>query len=243
VAGEALAVIVESRGAGALPELLTAMDADDAGLRGQALFLADRVPGPEATGRWVEKARRMSPDIAAEIVGMLARRGEKAAWPYIRSVLGGAEESVRLAAIPAVPTLGGAEGLAALWPFLKTGSEAEIQAVHQALLQYPAEAVVPEAVRLLTEAPPSGRAALIDILGEKGAVEHIGLVHEAARSETPAVSRPIALSAASCRPRTSRSSSTSSSPRPTPTRTRRSRRPSSRRPRPSPGARNGRTPS
>jgi HEAT repeat protein len=187
VAGEALAVIVESRGAGALSELLTAMDADDAGLRGQALFLANRIPGPEATGRWVEKARRMSPDIAAEIAGMLARRGDKAAWPYIRSVLGGAEESVRLAAIPAVPTLGGAEGLAALWPFLKTGSEAEIQAVHQALLQYPAEAVVPEAVRLLTEAPPSGRAALIDILGEKGAVEHIDLVHEAARSETPAV--------------------------------------------------------
>lgn len=183
VAGDALAAIVENLGAAALPDLLAALDSGDAKLRGQALFLADRVPGPEATARWVEKAHAATPDIAAEIIVMLARRGDKAAWPYIRNALGSASDDVRPAAISAVPALGGAEGPAALWPILKTGSEAAIQAVHEALLLYPAGAVVPDAVRLLPGAPPAGRAALIDLLGEKGAVEHIGLVREAARSE------------------------------------------------------------
>ncbi len=99
---------------------------------------------------------------------MLARRGDKAAWPFVRSAVDSASDDVRLAAIPAVPALGGAEGLVALWPILKTGSEAEIRAVHEALLLYPAEAVVPDAVRLLAEATPAGRAVLIELLGGKG---------------------------------------------------------------------------
>ena len=187
VAGEALAAIVESRGAAALPDLLAALDSGDAELRGQALFLAARIPGPEATSRWVEKALTAAPNVAAEIIVMLARRGDKAAWPFVRSAVDSASDDVRLAAIPTVPALGGAEGLVALWPILKTGSEAEIHAVHEALLLYPAEAVVPDAVRLLAEAPPAGRAVLIELLGEKGAVAHIGLVHEAARSEESSV--------------------------------------------------------
>ncbi len=187
VAGEALAVIVDCRGAEALPDLLAALESGDAGLRGQALLLADRIPGPQATARWTEKAGQVEPDVAAEIVGMLARRGDQTAWPGVRSLLGGAEENVRLAAVAAAPRLGGGEGLGALWPVLRTGSEAEIRAVHQALLQYPAEAAVPEAVKRLPDMPAAGRAVLIELLGEKSAVEHTDLVLAAARSETPAV--------------------------------------------------------
>lgn len=187
VAGEALSVIVEYRGMDALPDLLAALDSGDEGLTGQALLLADRIPGPEATARWTEKAALAPSDVAAGIVAMLARRGDKSAWPVVRSFLGGADEKVRLAAVAAAPGLGGVEGLAALWPILESGTEAEIQAVHKALLLYPAGNTIPEAVRRLPGMPPAGRAVLIELVGEKGAVEHTDLAFAATRSETPAV--------------------------------------------------------
>jgi hypothetical protein len=53
-ASAALALLVSTLGAPALPDLLAAADSPDRSFRGSALAQAEKIPGSEATLRWVE---------------------------------------------------------------------------------------------------------------------------------------------------------------------------------------------
>ena len=187
VAANALGLVVSALKDRALPDLLAALDGPSAGLRGAALDLADSIPGAEATGKWVEKAGAAPPEVGAEILGMLGRRGDRTALPALREALRSAEPAVRLAAIPAAVRLGGADVLADIYPSFRSTEADEVAAAKAALLGFEAARVVPEAARLIGEAPPAGRAALIDVLAAKGARDRIDLVFAQARSPEPAV--------------------------------------------------------
>ena len=117
-ASAALALVVSTVGAQALPDLLAAAGSPDRAFRGSALTLAERIPGSEATLRWVEKAGTASPDVRADIVAMLGRRRDAAALPFVRESLRSPDEVVRLAAIPAAARLGGPAVLPDLLPLL-----------------------------------------------------------------------------------------------------------------------------
>ena len=80
-ASAALALVVSTVGAQALPDLLAAAGSPDRAFRGSALTLAERIPGSEATRRWVEKAGTAPPDVRADLVALLGRRGDAAALP------------------------------------------------------------------------------------------------------------------------------------------------------------------
>ncbi len=187
VASNALGLVVSALKDRALPDLLAAMDGPSAALRGAALELADSLPGAEATAKWVAKASGAPPDVRAEVVGMLGRRGDRAALPAVREALRGPDKAVRLAAIPAAVRLGGADVLPEIYPFFSSTEADEVAAAKDALLGFEAGRVVAEAARLIGEAPPAGRAALIDVLAAKGAHDRIDLVFAQAGSPEPAV--------------------------------------------------------
>ncbi len=168
-ASAALAQVVSCPGAQSLPDLLTAADSPDRAFRGSALTLAERIPGSEATLRWVERAGTASPEVKADIVGMLGQRGDTAALPFVRESLRSPDEVVRLAAIPAAAHLGGPAVLPDLLPLFGSAGASESAVLKTALLGYPAALVVPEASRLLDSTSPPSKAALIEVLGEKGA--------------------------------------------------------------------------
>jgi HEAT repeat protein len=186
-ASAALALIVSTIGAPALPDLLAAAESPDRDLRGSALNLAERIPGSEATLRWVERAEAAPPDARADIVAMLGERGDPAALPLVREGLRSSDEVVRLAAIPAATRLGGAAVLSDLLPLLGPAGAGESEVLKAALLGYPAPIVVPEAARLLDSTPSPAKAALIEVLGEKGAIGEIPRVFRLAEDADPAI--------------------------------------------------------
>ena len=186
-ASAALALVVSALGARALPDLLAAADSSDRDFRGSALMLASKVPGSEATLRWVEKAGTVAPDARADIVAMLGRRGDAAALPFVRESLRSGQEPVRLAAIPAAVRLGAEAVLPDLRQSLASAGEKEIPVLKTALLGYPADRVVPLIVPLLDASPPPVEAALVEILGEKGARAEIERVYRLAEGPDAAV--------------------------------------------------------
>ena len=186
-ASAALALVVSTVGAQALPDLLAAAGSPDRSFRGSALTLAEKIPGSEATLRWVEKAGTAPPDVRADIVAMLGQRGDAAALPFVRESLRSSDEVVRLAAIPAATRLGGPAVLPEILPLLGTANASESAVLKAALLGYPAPLVVPEAARLLDSTPPPAKAALIEVLGEKGARGEIDRVFRLTEDADPAI--------------------------------------------------------
>jgi HEAT repeat protein len=147
-----------------------------------------------ATALWIEKALHSPAEIRAEIVAMLGQRGDPAALPAVREALRCPDGVVRLAAIPAAVRLGGVDVLSDVFPFFSSGDDAEVAAAKEAVLGFEARFVVPEAAGLIDSAIPAGRAALIDVLAEKGAREQFDLVFGQTSSPEPVV-RAAAISA------------------------------------------------
>lgn len=187
IAAEALALIVASLGERALPDLLRAMDSPNPDYRGAALASASSSQTSGATARWIEKAAQCGPDVRAEIIEMLGRRGDGAALPFLRESLLSRDGAVRLAAIPAAFRLGGEAVLPDLLRLAGPADEGEAAALRTVLLGCRADLVVPECVRILDSTPLPGKAVLIEVLGEKGAHQEIDRVFALAQDPEPAV--------------------------------------------------------
>jgi HEAT repeat protein len=187
IAAEALALIVSALGERALPDLLGAMDSPNHDYRGAALALVSSIPGNGATLRWVERAAQCGPDVRAEIIEMLGRRGDVAALPFVRESLLSREKTVRLAAIPASALLGGEAVLPDILRLIGPADEDEAAALKTVLLGYRAGLVVPECARIIGSSPLPGKAVLIAVLGEKGAREEIDRVFTLADDREPAI--------------------------------------------------------
>jgi HEAT repeat protein len=188
IASGALNLMASVLGEEVLDELLRALDSPEAEYRGAALALAGKIPGPEATRRWIDRLGSVPPPVQAEVIAMLGERGDSSALPAVRDALESPDKAVRTYAVGAATKLGGELVLPDLLPLLLAGEEKdEIGVVKEALLGMSGSLVVPEAVRLIGAAPPEARAALIDILGEKGARGEIDLVFREIVREEPEV--------------------------------------------------------
>ena len=187
LAAAALALIVSALGERALPDLLQAMESPNHDYRGAALAAAASSPASGATARWIEKAAQCGPDVRAEIVEMLGRRGDVSALPFLRSSLLSRDRIVRLAAIPAAFRLGGEAVLSDLLKLAGPANEDEAASLRTVLLGYRAGLVVPECVRIIDSTPLPGKAVLIEVLGEKGARQEIDRVFTLAQDPEPAV--------------------------------------------------------
>ncbi|HMA54752.1 MAG TPA: HEAT repeat domain-containing protein, partial [Acidobacteriota bacterium] len=185
VASDALALLVSILKDKAVPDLLAAADSPVLALRCASLEMAATVGKDDVTARWVEKARVSGPEVRAGIVTMLGRRGDKTALPYVRESLRSSDGIVRLAAIPAAVKLGGDVALPDLFALTGSGDERTIAAIKTSLLGFDGRQVVPEAVRLLDGTSPPGKAALIDVIGEKGAKPEIERIFALASDPEP----------------------------------------------------------
>jgi HEAT repeat protein len=182
-ASSALTLLVDVLGEDAFDDLLDAMESPDKKFRARALELADRNPGEEATSRWMDLMRESTPDVQVQIIGMLGRRGDAAALPLIKEKLKSPRKAVKLASIPAAVALGGTDVFPAFLSLLRTDQKDEVQAIKQALLRYPNSLLIPEIVKIIDKVPPVSRVALIEILSERRAKEHVEVLF--AQTESP----------------------------------------------------------
>jgi HEAT repeat protein len=194
VASDALTLLVSILKDKAVPDLLHAVDSPVLALRGAALEMAETVGQGDATTRWIDKASASASEVRAGIIGMLGRRGDKTALPFVRESLTNGDETVRLAAIPAAARLGGETVLPDIFGLFGAGTEKTVSAAKTALLGFDGRQVVPEAVRLLDGTPLPGKTALVEIIGEKGAKQEFDRIFALASDPEPAT-RAAALGA------------------------------------------------
>jgi HEAT repeat protein len=194
IATEALTLLVSMLGDKAPDALLEVVRHPHPALRAAALELATTLGDDYATRKWIERAGASDPDLRAAIIVMLGRRGDKTALPFVRENLKSADEAVRLAAVPAAARLGGEAVLPDLFAMIGGADEKTAAALKTAWLGFDGRAIVPSAVNLLDATPLPGKAALIDVLGEKGARGEYGRVLELAGDADPAT-RAAAMSA------------------------------------------------
>jgi HEAT repeat protein len=185
----AMSILVDTLGEKALADLLQAMDSSDQELRMRALELSNKIPGEEATAKWITKMEGTAPDVQAQIIAMLGERGDKAALPILVEKLKSHNKRVRLAAISSTAKLGGSGILKDLVSLLHSEDEEEIAAVQQALLVLPGNHVIPQAVRWVKEVPPLSQVALIEILSERKARDHVDVVFSMVESEDDRIRR------------------------------------------------------
>ena len=190
----ALMLLSQIAGRDSLPDLVGAMDSSDPAFRACALDLAVKIPGEEATNRWIAKARQASPEAREQIIRMLGRRSDRKALDLVKEGLKSSDTAVRIADIEAVTRLQGGDALAELTSLWSKAEKDEAEALKSAFLSLTSDQAVPAVAKAFDSASPAGKAAIIDLLGQRQARPHAGIVLAAVQDKDEDI-RKQALSA------------------------------------------------
>ncbi|MGD0094363.1 MAG: HEAT repeat domain-containing protein, partial [Planctomycetota bacterium] len=183
----ALATLAGALGAAAIPEVLAAVDNKDLKIREAALQLLAGMEGPEVTAALVAKLKSAAPEARANIIRMLGRRGDKAALPALKDALKDDDKAVRLAAIPALAALGGGDAVAPLLAVMEAGQPDELKTAKDALLTMKGEGLTATVGAAVPKAAPGAKAALLELLGARGATDQAAVIFDAAADKEPPV--------------------------------------------------------
>jgi HEAT repeat protein len=194
VRSAALTLLTQISGKDALQDLVKAMDSPDPAFRARALDLSLEIPGEDATAQWIAKTPEILPEAREQIIRMLGRRADRTALGFITDGLKSDDKAIRIAAIEAAARLAGSNIAVDLTPLWQTADAEDAEALERAFLSFPTEVAVPEVVKAFDGASLSAKAAIIEILGERGAKEHAGIVLAAAGNEDESI-RKRALAA------------------------------------------------
>ena len=110
----ALSIYAKYLGYEATPLLLQAVDSPDKAFRYSALNLAEKTGGIADTRKWISKAESANPEVKAEIISMLGRRGCALASDFVAENLNCTSEAVRQEAVVALAQLQGEKAIPAL---------------------------------------------------------------------------------------------------------------------------------
>jgi len=194
IACAALAMLVDVLEEKSFEDLLVALDSPSKEFRMKALELSDRLQGPDATARWIERLENSPQEVRAEIIEMLGKRGDTSVLPLVLTELKNEASIVRLAAIPAAVSLGDHSVLEKLWPMLQSDLKEEIDVLKLALQRFPTRLIVPHAAGIINDVPSPARIALIEIFAERQAKEYADVVFDLAKTEDETL-REAALTA------------------------------------------------
>ncbi len=193
----ALHQLVSIAGPAAVGDLVAAATGDkNPQVRHAALRLAETLAGEGVTERFTAALPKLPPSAKVEVVGMLARRGDRAALPALRAAMADADPAVQLAAIPAVAKVGGGEAVAPLLAAMKSSDPGErFTALQEALASVPGEEAMAAAAGAIATAPPPVRIALIEVLARRMATGHTELLFGIAGKDADGAVRAAATKA------------------------------------------------
>ncbi|MCK3685521.1 family 16 glycoside hydrolase [Maribellus sp. YY47] len=176
----ALSIYAKYLGYEATPLLLKAVDNADKAFRYSALNIAEKTGGIADTRKWIAKAEAASPEVKAEIISMLGRRGCGLATTIVTESLASSSDAVREEAVAALAKLEGTKAIPALTAHLAAGKDiAATKAVLTTLL---------DKDHLYTVAGKLGntngatKAALIELIGAKAGAQYFDKVLAATAS-------------------------------------------------------------
>jgi HEAT repeat protein len=165
----ALQLLTDIQGENSVELLTKAMKDKNAEYRAAALKYALPYLNETNSAQWIKTFNKADYAAQAGILKMFGDKAMSTALPLALQSLQSSDPGVRLAAITAAAKIGGQETLPALLNVLKNGNAAEIAAVQTALLSVKGDKLVPDVSEAIGTASPAGKAALIEILGERAA--------------------------------------------------------------------------
>jgi HEAT repeat protein len=190
---KALAISTKYFGCEALPLLLDAVDNSNKAFRYSALNLAENLGGIAATRQWVEKAKQANPEVKAEIISMLGRKGDPFAVDFVKSSLESPSAFVRQESITALVQLLGKDASPMLVAHLAKGND--LEATQTALLQLLDQKHLAPLAAQLDETSGATKAAFIDLIAAKSGNayfnEILALTHSGNNEEKEAAVRAL----------------------------------------------------
>lgn len=189
ISAAALNLVVNIRGQDAMEALLEAADNPSLEIRGQAYRLAAEFPGVNISKTWIQKAENSAPLIKAEVITMLAYRGDTASIDYIHKNLKAENIQVRQAALKAAAVCTDEKMLPDLMDLLSRSSEDDLASISQALLRMPGDSAVSAAAAVFTNVSPEAQAALLGILSARHARVFADLAFRHLQSENETLSQ------------------------------------------------------
>jgi HEAT repeat protein len=179
--------LAEAVGAESIGDIVVGLTGESAELRATAAEIATRLGGPEVTQALVARFAGGGTGLKADLVGILARRGDPAGWETVRGALSDDDPEVRRAAVPAVTALGGEHAAAALVEYLSTHPDDDTEPVAEALAALPEPGGSLRIAGAIPDAPPPIRVLLIDALARRRAVDQADAVMAATHDADGAV--------------------------------------------------------
>lgn len=122
-ASSALSIYAKYLGYEATPLLLDAVDNSDKAFRYSVLNIAEKLGGIADTRKWIAKAKDVAPEIQADIISMLGRRGCGLATDYVTSCLASDAKTVRVEAIIALGNLEGQKSVPTIIEHFAAGKD------------------------------------------------------------------------------------------------------------------------
>ena len=165
------------------------LDADDSQLRAQGyqIMATTNVNDTAITDILTAKLPELPPADKVLLIDVLAQRGDRAAGPAVTGLASAKDETVRLAAIRALGTLGGAKTIDLL-AGLAAASQGSIQAAaRESLHRVPGKQVDARIVALVPQGKPPLRAELVRAIGARGITSAGPLLLKAATDPDPGV--------------------------------------------------------
>lgn len=166
----ALKIYSKYLGYEATPLLLDAVDNTDKAFRYSVLNLAEKTGGIADTRKWIDRGEIASPEIKADIISMLGRRGCTQATAFVQKNMDAGDESVSNEAVIAFGTIQGKNGIPVLADHLANGKNLETTTqVLSALLD---KEHLFEIAPKLKKTSGAAKAAIIDLLAAKAGTHY-----------------------------------------------------------------------
>ncbi|NQT88417.1 HEAT repeat domain-containing protein, partial [bacterium] len=166
----ALETLVATLGRDALPDLEAALDHKDLWIRFAALEVAQNMSA--VTGPLVSIAAQGAPELRAERIAMLGRRGDKAALPAILKFMKDKDPAIQTASVACAEMLGGKDAVPAILEALASEDANVLLAVSRALGRQADAKTLSAALAALPKASVPGRLAVLRLLGGLKATAH-----------------------------------------------------------------------
>lgn len=163
----ALKLLADQQGAGATALLTGALKDKNAQYREAALKYAGPILNENTAADWLKVYDKATPVVQSEVLRALGNKKLAAALPVALKAIGSGDAGLRQAAIAAAGQIGQEEALPAYLNILKSGTDDDIHAVKTALLSLKGDDVISEISGVLPEASSTGKAAIIEVLGER----------------------------------------------------------------------------
>ena len=168
----------------AAPKLLSVFDNSNKAFRVGVLNLAEKSQ-LTSTKLWIAKAKKEKPELKAEIITMLGKKGDLAASDFIKKQMSNPSPEINQAAISAYAKLKGKEAIGDLSALFKY----EIQPVYtakvlQSLLD---EKSVSQIAPLLDKAPVSSQKEIIGLIGAKSGKQFFNQIYSYTGNSNPEI--------------------------------------------------------